>query len=542
MGLRGRPTSPPLPTHPSGGVLLAVERSPNIARSVSESASGSHAIAERLPGSNGRAPIAGSLAPEIPRARRGWLVRRMLLGADVIGLLVAFLATELLFMGRNTRVDGVGISVEAAVFVATLPMWVVAAKLYGLYDKDEERATHSTADEFVTVFHLITVGVWVFFAVSWLTALADPNQPKLATFWILSIGAVVLSRSAARAVARRQASYLQNTVIVGAGDIGQLIARKLLQHPEYGIKLLGFLDAEPKELRGDLSDLRVLGPPESLGAIVRDRRVDRVILAFSRERHEELLELVRSLREQNVQIDVVPRLFEAVNAQIGVHSLEGLPLLGLGATRMSRSSRFLKRCLDVAGASLLILAIAPLMALIALLVRRDSPGPILFRQTRLGMNMHEFTLLKFRTMRDGTDPEPHRQYLRQIMDPRAEPGANKLYKLDRPDEVTRVGRWIRKTSLDELPQLFNVLRGDMSLVGPRPSIPYELELYAPHHFERFLVPAGLTGLWQVEARAHSTFAEALDLDAAYARGWSFGLDLRLLARTPLLMLRKRETA
>src|SRR5881396_1693572 len=116
------------------------------------------------------------------------------------------------------------------------------------------------------------------------------------------------------------------------------------------------------------------------------------------------------------------------------------------------------------------------------------------------------------------------------------------YKSLADSRVTRVGRFLRRTSLDELPQLLNVLRGDMSLVGPRPSIPYELELYAPHHFERFLVPAGLTGLWQVEARAHSTFAEALDLDAAYARGWSFGLDLRLPARTPLLMLRKRETA
>jgi exopolysaccharide biosynthesis polyprenyl glycosylphosphotransferase len=466
----------------------------------------------------------------------------MLLAADVVGLLFAFLATELLFLGEQSVGPGsVGIAVETAIFVVTLPMWVVAAKFYGLYDKDEERATHSTADEFVTVFHLITVGVWVFFAISWLTYLPAPSQPKLATFWILSITAVVLSRTAARAVARRQASYLQNTVIVGAGDIGQLIARKLLQHPEYGINLIGFLDADPKARRGDLDDLKLLGPPEDLAWIVKQQRIDRVILAFSRERHEELLELVRSLRDEDVQIDVVPRLFEAVNSQIGIHSLEGLPLLGLGATRIPRSSLLLKRCLDLAGASVLVVVTAPLLALIALLVKRDSPGPILFRQPRLGMNMGEFTLLKFRTMRDGTDPEPHREYLRKIMDPRAEPGANRLYKLDRSDEVTRVGRWLRKSSLDELPQLFNVIRGDMSLVGPRPSIPYELELYAPHHFERFLVPAGLTGLWQVEARAHSTFAEALDLDAVYARGWSLGLDLRLLARTPLLMLRKRET-
>jgi lipopolysaccharide/colanic/teichoic acid biosynthesis glycosyltransferase len=144
-------------------------------------------------------------------------------------------------------------------------------------------------------------------------------------------------------------------------------------------------------------------------------------------------------------------------------------------------------------------------------------------------------------MRDGTDDAPHREYLKQIASPDSEPGANKLYKLDRSDVITPVGRWLRRTSLDELPQIFNVLRGDMSLVGPRPAIPYELELYAPQHFERFLVPAGLTGLWQVEARAHSTFREALDLDVAYARSWSLGLDLRLLLRTPALMFRKGDT-
>jgi len=144
-------------------------------------------------------------------------------------------------------------------------------------------------------------------------------------------------------------------------------------------------------------------------------------------------------------------------------------------------------------------------------------------------------------MREGADEAPHREYIRQIMSVDAVPTSNNLYKLDRGDDVTRVGRWLRSRSLDELPQLFNVLRGDMSLVGPRPCIPYELELFAPHQFERFLVPAGLTGLWQVEARAHSTFVEALDLDVGYVRGWSLGLDLRLLMRTPLLIFRKRET-
>jgi exopolysaccharide biosynthesis polyprenyl glycosylphosphotransferase len=330
-------------------------------------------------------------------------------------------------------------------------------------------------------------------------------------------------------------------VIVGAGDVGQLIARKLEQHPEYRINLLGFLDSSPKELRRDIGDIATIGGPQDLLRLVEHEHVDRVIFAFSQEHHEELLRLVRMLRNHEVQIDIVPRLFEAVSPTTSVHAVEGLPLLGAAPSRIPRSSQLLKRSLDVVGSAFLIVLTAPLMGVIALLIRRDSPGPVLFRQTRLGYDMREFTFLKFRTMRTGTDEGPHREYLRTIMSPSATPEPSNLYKLDRSDDVTRVGRWLRKTSLDELPQLFNVFWGDMSLVGPRPTIPYELELYAQHHFERFLVPAGLTGLWQVEARAHSTFGEALDLDVAYARSWSLGLDLRLLLRTPKLMLRRKET-
>jgi len=472
--------------------------------------------------------------------RRGWLVRRMLLAADLAGLLAAFFATELIFLG-NRLIDNVGIGEETLIFVVLLPAWIVAAKLYGLYDRDEERATHSTADEVMSVFHLITVGVWLFFATSWLAGLWRPDQAKLATFWLLALLAVVTARSAARALARRHRAYVQNTVVVGAGDVGQLIGRKLLQHPEYGINLLGFVDAAPKEMRRDLADVRLLGEPDEIVQIVEAQEVDRVIVAFSRDRHEQTLELVRSLRHHDVQIDLVPRLFEAVSPSAPVHGIEGMPLLSAAPARISRSSRLLKRSLDIVGGSLLLALTGPLLAVIALLIHRDSSGPVFFRQRRLGMDMHEFTLLKFRTMREGTDDAPHREYLKQIMSVDALPSSNNLYKLERSDAVTRVGRWLRKTSLDELPQLINVVRGEMSLVGPRPAIPYELELYAPHHFERFVVPAGLTGLWQVEARAHSTFGEALELDVIYARSWSLGLDLRLLLRTPLLIFRKRET-
>ena len=471
--------------------------------------------------------------------RRGWLVRRALLAADIAGLLIAFFAVELVFWHR--QVNGLGFGAETAVFFCTLPVWVLAAKLYGLYDRDEERATHSTADEVVSVFHLITVGVWVFFATSWLVGLYPPDPGKLTVFWLLAFLAMIGMRLPARALVRRHPAYVQNTLIVGAGDVGQLIGRKLLQHPEYRINLVGFADRRPKTFRSDIGTIDLVGGVDHVVEAVEEFDIDRVVVAFSDDRAEELLELVRALRDHNVQIDVVPRLFDVVGPNSAVHAIEGLPLISVAQVRISRSSKLLKRCMDVFGSAVLLVLTAPVLLVIAFLIRRDSPGPVLFRQTRLGIDMKPFTLLKFRTMRVGTTEAAHREYLKEIMSVDAVPNENNLYKLDRSDEVTRVGRWLRKTSIDELPQLLNVFRSDMSLVGPRPAIPYEVELYAPHHFDRFSVPAGLTGLWQVEARAHSTFAEALDLDVSYARGWSLGLDLRLLLRTPLLMFRRKET-
>jgi lipopolysaccharide/colanic/teichoic acid biosynthesis glycosyltransferase len=185
---------------------------------------------------------------------------------------------------------------------------------------------------------------------------------------------------------------------------------------------------------------------------------------------------------------------------------------------------------------------SPLFAYAAWRIKRESPGPVFFRQLRLGMNRHEFTLLKFRTMRTDTEDAPHREYIKATMQGRVEPGTTGLFKLDRHDAVTPFGRWLRKTSLDELPQLVNVLRGDMSLVGPRPCLPYETEHFAPRHFERFLVPAGLTGVWQVTARGHSTFADALDMDVLYVRSRSLSRDFSLCLRTPLHLLRPKATA
>jgi exopolysaccharide biosynthesis polyprenyl glycosylphosphotransferase len=472
---------------------------------------------------------------------RGWLIRRALVAADVVGLSIAVLVAEIIF-GSRGDVDRIGLVTEYVLFLATLPAWVVFAKLFRLYDHDDERADHTTVDDFVGVFLLVTVGAWCVFVGALLTRMADPNLPKLASFWAFAIALVTLARGTARALARRSPLYRQKAVIIGAGDVGQLVARKVLQHSEYAIDLIGFVDAHPRKLRAEVEKVPILGPPERLPDIVHTHGAERAIVAFSEDSHDSLLEVMRTLKSFDLQIDIVPRLFETIGPRVRVHSLEGVPLVALPPAKLFPYSRSIKRCVDVVGASLLLAASAPLFAYIAWRIRRESRGPVFFRQTRLGIDMREFTVLKFRTMRTDADDSAHRQFIKETMDARAAPTANGLYKLDREDAVTPSGRWLRKTSLDELPQLINVLRGEMSLVGPRPCLTYETEHFAPHHFERFLVPAGITGLWQVTARAHSTFGEALDMDVAYARGWSLGLDLWLLCRTPLHLLRREATA
>ena len=475
-----------------------------------------------------------------PRRRRGWVVRRVLLTADVVGLLAAFLVTQLALADFSDGVDPRIVDLFL-IFLVSLPGWVLAAKVYGLYDRDDERTDHSTADEVSGVFHLVTVLVWLLFAGAWVSGVTTPQIEKTALFWLLAIAFIASARILGRSLVRRTAAYIQNAVIVGAGDVGQLLARKYVQHREYGIRLVGLVDESVPKLRDELTGIAIY-PDRELVELVSRENVERVVIAFTETPNEQLLDLLRELRKLDVQIDVLPRLYEVLTPKLDIHSIEGIPLIGLRPAGISRSSRLIKRGLDIVLAGSLLLLVAPLFAFAAWRVKRDSPGPVFFRQVRLGEGGSEFPMLKFRTMTVGTDTDVHRDYIRSIMDKGAAPIAGGLYKLDRGDAVTRSGRWLRKTSLDELPNLINVLRGEMSIVGPRPCLAYETEYFEPHHFERFLVPAGITGLWQVTARARTTFGEALDLDVAYARGWSLGLDLKILARTPLAVFRQRGAA
>jgi exopolysaccharide biosynthesis polyprenyl glycosylphosphotransferase len=460
----------------------------------------------------------------------------LLAASDAIALVAAFLVTTLVVPTMRGRA---GVHIEGVLlFAVVLPAWFAGARLYGLYAADPARELLGRAGEWASVGRLMVVGTWLLLALAWLTGMGQPATARLVVFAALAALLVVSGRAAVRAVAGRRDVYAESTVIVGAGDVGQLVARKLLHHPEYGIDLVGFVDAPPKRLRRDVAGVPVLGVMDDLSEIVRERGVDRVIVAFSKHNDGDLLAHVRPLIRQDVRVDVVPRMFEIMGPDLGLPDVEGIPLVTLTPRRRSRPALGVKRAIDVVGASLGLLFAAPVFLWAAWRIPRETPGPIFFRQTRLGANMNEFTMLKFRTMTVDADASGHRDFVTQSMN--GDAAAGEIYKLDRRDVTTPTGRWLRRSSLDELPQLWNVLRGDMSLVGPRPCLDYETEHFAPHHYERFQMPAGLTGLWQVKARAHAPFSEALEMDITYVRSWSLGLDLRLILRTPIEMLRQRK--
>ncbi len=477
------------------------------------------------------------LEGRLPLRRRGWMLRRALAAADVVGLAGALFVAEWTVSRHNGAGGTFGQGSEIAGFLLSLPLWLIVARSYGLYDQDEERTDHSATDEFSAIFHMITVCTAAAAAVSYLTGVAHPTPAKLLLFWAAAVGCVIVARATARAIARRTPWYLQNTLIFGAGEVGQSIARKLLQHPEYGINLVGFVDSEPKERRDDLEHLTVIGASSDLHEIVDLLDIERVIVAFSGDSDVDTLKLIRTLTDLDVQVDVVPRLYELVSPSVGLHTVEGIPLVGLPQLRLSRSAQFLKRGLDVVLAMVGLILLSPLFALIALAIKLDSSGPVFFRQTRMGAGEKPFTILKFRTMAADADERKHEiAHLNQHL------GADdRMFKAAVDPRVTRLGALMRRTSIDELPQLLNVLRDEMSLVGPRPLILEEDRHVREWARERLRIKPGITGLWQVLGRSDIPFGEMVQLDYLYVTSWSLAGDVKLIAKTIPRMLVSRST-
>ena len=465
------------------------------------------------------------------RARRGRLVRRALAVADTFGLTLAFALALLDYGSRTTSTDTFSVSWEAVLFVATLPGWLLLAKLNGLYDRDEEHAAHTTVDDLIGIVKVVTIGSWLLFVTTWFTQVASPYPPKLIIFWCLAIAFVTGARVAARAYCRRQPSFIQNAIVVGGGETAQLLARTFRTRTDYGVNLVGYVDSAA----GRGADVQYLGLIERLPELVEEHDIERVIIEFPALPRERTTDVVRELRRRDVQVDIIPRLYKLLAPGVDVHMVEGLPMMGLPPIRAERTLRSLKRGFDIVGSATGLILLAPLFAWIALCIKLDSKGPVFYRHERVGEGGRTFRLIKFRTM----NVEAARQFAAMMEDPARRAEFERTQKFLDDPRVTLVGRILRRLSLDELPQLVNVLVGHMSLVGPRPVTSAEVTRYEPDADTLLTVRPGVTGYWQINGRSDTAWEDRVRLDLSYIHGWSLKLDFLILGKTFWVLLTGR---
>ena len=372
---------------------------------------------------------------------------------------------------------------------SALPLWVLINKLLGLYDRDANLIHKSTLDEFPRIALSIVLGTSLVYLVVPPLAGLEIARPQTGAFMGFALLTVTVLRSAVRAAVVRR-SPAERCVIVGSGFVADLIARKIAVHPEYGVKLVGFVDVPYPGNQNGNGHGSHLGDLNRFEEICREFRVERIVIAFSSLSHEDLINVIRTSKQLNLKITVVPRLFEVIGHSVEVDQLEGMTLLGLRGFARTRSSLMLKRAIDLGGALVGLLVLSPLLLVIALAVKLTSRGPVLFAQKRIGRGTTPFEMLKFRTMVHGADGLKHElAHLNELDGP--------MFKIANDPRITPVGRFLRRLSLDELPQLWNVLRGEMSLVGPRPLVPSEDDHVIGYHRERLDLTPGLTGPWQV---------------------------------------------
>jgi exopolysaccharide biosynthesis polyprenyl glycosylphosphotransferase len=351
--------------------------------------------------------------------------------------------------------------------------------------------------------------------------------------WLLVIGLLVAKRLVGRVVRERlwlRGIGVDRVVIVGSGRAGQRMMQWLIGQPQLGYQVVGFLDdTAPPENWGIATDRRVV-KPRHLGTcadvrdVVQAQRIDEVIIALPPTAHEQMVTIMNQCRADAIEFKLVPDLFELAMDHVNIHEVAGLPMIGMKPARISGANFLIKRSIDII-VSMTVLAFCSIpMALFAIAIKLDSEGPVLFRQERVGRDGRRFICYKFRTM--IKDAESQQALLQQAYNV-----DGRLTKVKDDPRRTRVGKILRRTSLDELPQFVNVLLGEMSVVGPRPPVPAEVAEYDEWHHDRLLVTPGLTGLWQVSGRSNLTFDEMVRLDLYYAEHWSPWLDIKIMMRT-----------
>ena len=475
----------------------------------------------RLAGDGGLAVVR---APHKARVRpnRSYVRRRLLLVADTAGVMLALLVSFVIIGSRNHPLR------DLAAAICLMPVWLLLFKLYGLYDRDFKRISHSTVDEVPLVFHAMLLGALVLWTGFRIGPLQHLDLIEILTFFVVSIAAVLLGRSAVREMMRSVISP-ERVLLVGRGQLIDLLVSKMRAHPEYRLEPVGSLEAETD---GGVADPTIpqVGTLADLETVCRELRIDRVVAGPSLA-EPRLIDLIRRASGFSVPVSLVPNVVDVLGPSVEIDNVQGITVLGINPPALGPSSRLLKRLMDAVLATAGLILLAPVMVAIAIAVKVSSRGPALFTQLRVGRDDREFRLYKFRTM--VMDAESRTEELRtQSADP------NWLL-IDHDPRVTRVGRFLRHSSLDELPQLWNVIKGDMSLVGPRPLTPAEDRQVAAWGRRRLHLTPGITGLWQVLGRTSIPFEEMVKLDYLYVMNWSLWGDVCLLIRTLPSVLARR---
>jgi exopolysaccharide biosynthesis polyprenyl glycosylphosphotransferase len=382
-------------------------------------------------------------------------------------------------------------------------------------------------DDYYVIFHSTVIGIATVIVIVFLTTSNYYSRLIFGYAGVITSLLVSASRTIERLVTanrRRRGIGIRRVLIVGAGEVGQAVLRAALARPELGYAVVGFVDDDPAKADTRIGRCPILGPVASLPAVAKEHEIDEAIITLPWTLHRQIVEIMRQCERRDMRVRIVPDLFQMTLNRVVMDDLDGIPLFGIQEPRLSTWQAMAKRAIDILASSLALILFSPLMALTALAIRLDSPGPVIFRQPRVGRDGAEFTCLKFRSM--YVDAESRIEALRDRNE-----ATGPLFKIRNDPRRTRVGRFIRRTSIDELPQLWNILRGEMSLVGPRPGIPAEVREYDTWHLRRLEVVPGLTGLWQVSGRSDLSFDEMVLLDIYYIENWSPLLDLNILLKT-----------
>jgi exopolysaccharide biosynthesis polyprenyl glycosylphosphotransferase len=436
----------------------------------------------------------------------------------------------------------------AALLWILIPIRVLTLVYYDLY---RLRGEFSHLDDCVRVFKAVAVGSLLVVAAAFLYRggfefrAYSYSRAVFVLDFALALGLYVGLRLLVRAgqsAFRRRGINLIPTLVVGRGREAALCIRETRERRELGYRVIGVVETEGLGGESEFEGVPIVCGLADLAEAVRETRANEVIIADPTVPGDFLFEVMMKVgRRRGVEFRVAPGLFNSLPRKTEVDQIGALPVVTLFREPLTQTARIAKRASDILISAAALAALSPLWLLIAALVKLDSRGPVLYRQERVGMDGRVFLFLKFRTMRADADDAEHREYQRRYISGAADTNlgdpTRPVYKLRTDPRVTRVGRVLRRLSLDELPQLLNVLRGEMSVVGPRPPIPYEVESYALWHRRRLDMKPGLTGLWQVSGRNRLSFDEMVQLDLYYIENWSLWLDVKIILRTLPVMLR-----